>query len=244
MRRVFQRNNQHLPSKSVTQKMRICLIILLIISVQSLYSQGNIINITFNPTFDNAVLEVDKKYQLEGENTEIHVLKFYVSNIKFYQDQQQVGVFNNKHYLIDLENPETLKLNHQNNGAFNTIDFDLGIDSTTNVSGALGGDLDPTNGMYWTWQSGYINFKLEGKSKHCPTRNNLFSFHIGGYQYPFNTLQHIRLAVENTQKINIEVDISTLLKKINLTQTCEVMSPNQRAMSISKIITSIFKTSQ
>lgn len=209
-----------------------------------LYSQDNSINIKFSPTFNNTVLEIDKKYQFQGKDIEIHTLKFYASNIEFYQNQQKVGFFTKKYHLIDLENIESLILNQPNNITFNRITFDLGIDSTTNVSGAFGEDLDPTNGMYWTWQSGYINFKLEGKSKLCPSRNNQFSYHIGGYQYPFNSLQKISLPTPNSTEINIEIDVETLLKNINLTQTFEVMSPNPKAMEIAKNIVSAFKTTK
>lgn len=212
-----------------------------------LFSQDNSVTIKFTPTFNNAILEIDKKYQFQGKDLEIHTLKFYVSSIEFHQNQQKLGIFTKKYHLIDLENPESLILHQPNNIKFNKITFDLGIDSTTNVSGAFGEDLDPTNGMYWTWQSGYINFKLEGKSKLCPSRNNLFSYHIGGYQYPFNSLQKICLPITNTTDItviNIEIDIETLLKNINLTQTFEVMSPNQKAMEIAKNIVSVFKTTK
>ena len=78
------------------------------------------------------------------------------------------------------------------------IKFNLGIDSLTNVSGVMGGDLDPTKGMYWTWQSGYINFKMEGSSAVCPTRNHEFQFHIGGYQDPFYAMQTLELEVKNS----------------------------------------------
>lgn len=224
--------------------MRICFTILLIIRTHLIFGQGNFIDIKFSPTFNNTALEIDKKYKFQGKDIEIHVLKFYVSNIEFYQNHQKVGSFAKEHHLIDLEKPESLILNQPNNIRFNKITFNLGIDSTTNVSGAFGEDLDPTNGMYWTWQSGYINFKLEGKSKLCPSRNNQFSFHIGGYQYPFNSLQKISLPVPNSTEINIEIDVETLLKNINLKQTFEVMSPNQKAMEIAKNIVSTFKTTK
>ena len=59
------------------------------------------------------------------------------------------------------------------------IYFQIGIDSLTNVSGDLDGDLDPALGMYWAWNSGYINMKLEGKSSSCKSVKKEFQFHIG-----------------------------------------------------------------
>ena len=72
--------------------------------------------------------------------------------------------------------PSSLALQIPSNIPFSKLKFQLGIDSLTNVSGAMGGDLDPTKGMYWTWQSGYINMKIEGKSNSCKTRKNQFQF--------------------------------------------------------------------
>ena len=86
-----------------------------------------------------------------------------------------------KEVALCLEIPEDTE--------FDAIQFNLGIDSLTNVSGALGGDLDPTKGMYWTWQNGYVNFKLQGTSDLCNNPKNEFEFHLGGYLKPFNNYE-------------------------------------------------------
>lgn len=116
----------------------------------------------------------------------------------------------------------------------------MGIDSLTNVSGALGGDLDPTKGMYWTWQSGYINFKLEGKSQYCNTRNNEFQFHLGGYLQPFYCLQSLKMKVNNSQEINIVLDVKKIIDAIDLKSLNHVMSPGKDAMTLSIIAANSF----
>lgn len=68
----------------------------------------------------------------------------------------------------------------------------LGIDSTMNVSGAMGGALDPSLGMYWTWQSGYINAKLEGTVWN-DGQPETFQYHLGGYSHPFNAYRPLNL---------------------------------------------------
>ena len=120
----------------------------------------------------------------------------------------------------------------------------LGIDSTTNMGGAMAGDLDPMKGMYWTWQSGYINFKLEGSSNLCPTFKNEFQFHFGGYAFPNNALQTIILNVNMDKNISIEMDISAFLKEINLEKENLVMSPSQQVIELSKKVASIFKVKE
>lgn len=141
---------------------------------------------------------------------------------------------------MDLESQ--LKINIQSNQKdFNAIRFNIGIDSVTNSGGVKGGDLDPTKNMYWTWQSGYINFKLEGKSKVCKTRNNVFQFHIGGYSYPNNSLQIVTIPVNHSASININFDLEKLLSGVGLQTTNEIMSPNAKAMQVAKLYKTVFE---
>ena len=45
----------------------------------------------------------------------------------------------------------------------------------------MDGDLDPVHGMYWTWQSGYIQFKLEGLLRDSAGERKL-ELHLGGFE--------------------------------------------------------------
>ena len=176
------------------------------------------------------------------DSVKIEALKFYISDVQFFQDEQLVYTLEKKHLLIDVEKPESMVIDFtsKNQMKFDRIKFNIGIDSLTNVSGAFGGDLDPTNGMYWTWQSGYINFKLEGVAKICQARNHLYQFHLGGYQAPFNTLQQVTLKTAKGESVKINIAIDKLLTQIDLEKTYQVMSPNNQAMEMAKLIPSIF----
>lgn len=165
----------------------------------------------------------------------IETLKFYISEIQFCKDKVVLDSLERKYHLLDLMYPSSLILKHKSKNAFSSIRFKIGIDSTTNVSGAFGEDLDPTNGMYWTWQSGFINFKLEGRSSQCPARQHRFQLHIGGYKAPFNTLQEVELKT-NKKKIILSIDIEQLLSEVQLTKRYEVMSPSENAVLIAQYI--------
>jgi len=142
----------------------------------------------FIPTFNNQPLQLDKAYYLPNINDSVTIegLRFYVSGVKLLKDDKVVHDLVNGYYLVDATQPETqtLQLNLPKPFIFDQIQFHIGIDSITNVSGAMGGALDPINGMYWAWQSGFINFKLEGASPVCNSRNHKFQYHIGGYMPP------------------------------------------------------------
>ncbi|MBI3236019.1 MAG: hypothetical protein HYZ42_18620 [Bacteroidetes bacterium] len=119
---------------------------------------------------------------------------------------------------------------------YNHVSFVLGIDSVTNVSGALGGDLDPTTGMYWTWQSGYINVKVEGRSNSCKTRNNEFQFHLGGYMFPNAAAQTILLDAKPNSNLTMIVDLKPWFEQIKLSEQNHIMSPSLEAVRLSDLL--------
>lgn len=197
--------------------------------------------IVFTPKFGNEKLIPGKNYFLPAINdsVSIDVFRFYVSDICF-KKKNKIVLKDKGSHLIDLENKLNIVAKNKISD-FDEIQFSIGIDSTTNSAGVKGGDLDPTKNMYWAWQSGYINFKLEGKSKACKTRNNAFQFHIGGYSYPNNSLQTVTIPVNKTSALNINFDLEKLLSGIGLQTTNEIMSPNAKAMQIAKLYKTVFE---
>ena len=109
-----------------------------------------------------------------------------------------------------------------------------------NVSGALGGDLDPSNGMYWAWQSGYINFKIEGKYKSLNGKEKPFQYHLGGYLYPYLNIQTVFLNVQTSKSINIKLDIEKILLDVNIASQKNIMSPCKEAVILSKKVSNGF----
>ncbi|MGZ3865114.1 MAG: MbnP family protein [Bacteroidia bacterium] len=197
--------------------------------------------VKFVPKFGTDELKQEKKYfsSTNKDSLTIETLRFYISKVSFLKNDKEVYTEKNSFHLIDIEKKLhfVLKLKKTD---FDAIKFCIGIDSTTNVSGAMGGDLDPMNGMYWAWQSGYINFKLEGTSKVCPTRNNAFQFHIGGYLPPHQSIQTITLPTKNLSRISIDVQLEKFLNGIYLKTTNEIMSPGEKAVSLAKSYQNIF----
>jgi hypothetical protein len=199
----------------------------------------------FKPVFGNSSLYVDSLFYSINDKDSIQfmTLKWYISGIELLNDNKSIWKEDNSFHLLNAGDPGTLHmdLTIPTNFTFNQIRFNLGIDSITNVSGALGGDLDPTKGMYWTWQSGYINFKAEGKSNLCQSRNNEFQFHLGGYQAPFNTLQTISFTIHPDQPINIYIDLKLWLSNFDLHQLNHIMSPGSDAMRLSNQLLRCFR---
>ena len=210
----------------------------------AIVSQTTSIPISIYITFGDDMLTLsDSIFQVKDSgNLQIELVKFYISNIQFLKNEKVVLDEKNSFHLVDasIGKPHRILVETRKNLVFDAITFYLGIDSLNNVSGAIGGELDPTKGMYWTWQNGYINFKLEGKSNLCKTRNHSFQFHLGGYRQPFYNLQTVRLPIQKQNNINIKLDIKKIFNQINLETQNSIMSPNKDAVMLSKILAGSF----
>ena len=211
-----------------------------------LHSLGQETQLQFKAAFGTEDLIVgEHSFQsAEGEEIQISELKFYCSNIRFWQDETMIWEEPRSFHLVDCSSLPSCKIGfgQKINTAFNKISFDLGIDSITNISGAMGGDLDPTKGMYWTWQSGYINFKLEGKHPLCTAVNKEFQIHLGGYQYPYQSLQEVILKVKNQNDIIICLNIEEVLKHIDWINKSNIMSPSTESVLLAQKVAQAFST--
>jgi hypothetical protein len=189
--------------------------------------------INFETHFENDPLIVGKKYSLkmDRDSVSIEELKFYVSNIEFLFNEAVVYKATGNYFLMDIHDSSSQRIHFptKHHVEYNRVRFCIGIDSLTNSSGALGGVLDPTRDMYWSWQSGYINLKLEGYCNTCDTRNNAYKFHIGGYQHPNKIIQMIDLWTGVSEPV-IVIQCEKLLEDISIGKICEIMSPGDRAI--------------
>jgi hypothetical protein len=179
----------------------------------------------------------------DDEGRHITMLRCYISGIRLWLGDKEVWREQNSYHLLDTENPGSLKLSLElpRTLHYNTISFNLGVDSAASCSGAHSGDLDPVKGMYWAWQSGYINFKLEGVSPQSTARKHEFHFHLGGYQYPYASMQTITLQVKPSQEIVVRMDLSKFLSGIDLSKQNSIMIPGAEAAALSRKAATIFE---
>ena len=154
-----------------------------------------------------------------NETSTVSTLRYYISGIELRGDQASGD---QQYHLIDLSSPSTTTLSAKAiKGNYRNIRFLLGVDSVRNVSGAQTGALDPANGMFWTWNTGYIMWKLEGSSPQSNEPNQRITYHIGGFASPYQTQkecllplpQNIRLETENTVEIRIRCDVNGFFQK-------------------------------
>ena len=201
--------------------------------------------ITFKNTVNAVPLTLnDSLYtNVFGETYSVSKFKYYISNpgIKnsLLQQKEKTG-----YHLIDATIPSSQSFSFAvKAGEYNNLFFLLGVDSAHNCSGAQTGALDPMNDMFWTWNSGYVMAKLEGRSTASSSINQRMEYHIGGYRGRDNVVQQIDLTATTpiiivagkTTEVIIETDISKwwqLSDSVSIKETPICTTPGQLAKKI------------
>ncbi len=110
----------------------------------------------------------------------VDMLKYYVSNFTLIKSDNTEHNFAN-YKLINAEDTSTCSftLDSVANGNYKAIRFYLGVDSAHNHSLVNEGDLNASNGMVWTWSTGYIFFKHEGIFHNDTGGTSILLYHYG-----------------------------------------------------------------
>ncbi len=160
--------------------------------------------------FSNNSINIGEKIELNNK------YKLNIKEFKIYLNTVTESVMIDTNYffspegyqLIQFEKDAVLKFDIIENTNKRTKLL-IGVDSMTNVSGVMGDDLDPMWGMYWSWQSGFINAKITGVLEKEQTQIP-FEFHLGGYQFPFYNAQQVELVIPDNPNLLV-FDLAPLL---------------------------------
>jgi hypothetical protein len=217
------------------------------------------IRLNFVPSANGEPLVLGKSYiNPLGEDYAVSRFKYYVSRVSLWADQPTPvaedlqGIF-----LIDAESDITRSISVNLNGqTFNRLAFQLGVDSIYNVSGAQAGALDPLNGMFWTWNTGYIMAKLEGSSSLSNSPNQAITYHIGGFQGAEKTQRTIVLDLpgqqswtldrNSTTEVFIDVDIDKWFASVHalpILAQAENMTPGPLSVQYADNYATMFRIS-
>ena len=193
------------------------------------------------PTWNKKALKLQHIYlNQNNDSISFSTLKIYFSDFRF--KDKISGRIRSIDTLIfyDLADSSTHSFfNDLNLSNYECVAFTLGLDSSKNVSGELENAFDPLLGMYWAWNTGYINLKIMGESSAVPTNSHEFEFHLGGYRSPFATAQTIQVDL-NDQYIYFDVE-KLFSESINLTKNHHIMLPCKDAFLISQGLSACFK---
>jgi len=183
------------------------------------------IRLNFHHFVGKDSLVLDDSIYFNSLNQPFTITKFnyYIGQIRLVKTDGKQVVINNYFLISEDEgkaNSKKIELKKIPSGEYSSIEFILGVDSLHNCSGAQSGALDPINAMFWTWNTGYIFMKLEGKSTLSNAVGNNLEYHIGGYKSPSNCIRTITLKFDQPliiekktlTEINIKTDVSEILK--------------------------------
>jgi hypothetical protein len=215
-------------------------------------TEGTSITLEIKPVVANKPLALSTtNYILStGDTVTIDRFRFYLTSFVFTLENGEKFVEQNSYHLIDAEDPSTLSITFRDlpAGKISGVSFNVGVDSTASVSGALSGDLDPVKGMYWAWNSGYINAKLEGICKtNKGTKNHPFEFHIGGYLPPYYAIRSVELQLKDEDYRNgivLEAEIEEWLKGLDLKKENSIVIPGPEATTIADKYSRMFRIIQ
>lgn len=189
-----------------------------------------------------------------GEDFTVTTFNYFVSNIVLKKDDGTVVPVPNQYFLIRQADArsQTIQLRDVPAGDYSAMSFTVGVDSLKSLAPVAErtGALDVTSygddGMYWSWNSGYIFLKLEGISSVVPARTDgrkLFQMHVGGFGGGYNggarTVNNLRTVTlpivtkatvrgNTSPTIHLLVDVKKIFDgstKISLATTNNVHNP-------------------
>ena len=164
------------------------------------------VEVSFSNYVGDSILILDTKDYLNanGDTFSVSKLNYYISNVKLTASDNSVFSETESYHLLQASDAASLKFNlvglPEKN--YTSITFTLGVDSLRNVSGAQTGALDPTKGMFWNWNSGYIMAKMEGMSPQSGDAMGMLMLHVGGFSGANNVLKTITINFPSSINVN------------------------------------------
>ncbi len=171
------------------------------------------------------------EWQKSDSNVSIRIDK-----LRWYVSLPPAGKKGSKAWLLDLA--DSASLDQQMSRPVNKkISLLFGIDSAIQVGGVGTGALDPLRGMYWTWQTGYVQWKMEGAIRVDGVESPL-ELHLGGFDGATKSQSMLSdyLIYPTTNSVIAQWDISPFLAEVVRRKKFGVMSPSPIAREYCRII--------
>jgi hypothetical protein len=181
-------------------------------------------------------LNIGDTIYMEGGRFVVSSLKFYLGSLNSIGKQGLKTKMLPSERLIDLaqNNNHEIPVLIPRRGKTDSIEIGIGIDSAAHRTVAFTNDLDPVNSMYWAWQSGFIQLKLEGQWIQRVNNAVPVEWHLGGYRWPNSTARTIRYpaAIHGLKGTLLAIDILPLLEGGLKKYSNKIMSPGEPAAKL------------
>ncbi len=159
-----------------------------------------------------------------------------IDKLRWYVSLPTAGKKGSKAWLLDLADSASLD-QQMSRPVNNRISLLFGIDSAIQVAGVGTGALDPLRGMYWTWQTGYVQWKMEGAIRVDGLESPL-ELHLGGFDGATKSQSMLSdyLIYPTTNSVIAQWNISPFLVEVVRRKKFGVMSPSPIARDYCRII--------
>ncbi|CAN5612945.1 hypothetical protein BH23THE1_BH23THE1_11470 [soil metagenome] len=239
----------------LTRLLVFSMLFLTIFSCRKKFDGNAQIKLVMEHEFNNQDFRADTitVYNLsEGVEVTFINFKYYFSNIKLKDDKGTWWSDPDSYYIIDATVSKPAIQLQIPPGKYIEISYTIGVDSLRNFSGAQGGALSPSNGMFWSWQTGYIHMISEGQSPQIDRPNKNFIHHLGGFLDPFNIVKVITstmpkpLIIEDDtpQEILMGIDVSKLYDNesntFSIPDITNIHTPGENAFKLSQNFPTMF----
>jgi hypothetical protein len=183
---------------------------------------------------NNQQIVLGTPFTIAGKTFQLELVKFYITNLRFFHNGVLVSDYTDQPQLVNLEDDSTTHILLSALPLFDEVRFTFGVDSSTNVNGIMSGALDPVNGMYWSWQSGYINCKIEGEI--ISSGRKSVAYHLGGYLPDQLAAKEISLPVPYSQNMELSLNLDSILSGLAGQNLFQIMSPGENAVHASDLL--------
>jgi len=212
------------------------------------YSAIDSIKIHITPVYNGLDLYLDSSYNtIEGYGVKFTTISFFMSQLNNQEDTINMSS------IFDFREKGTLLLGAAKDyNTYSELQGLVGVDPINNHSDPSAfntdSDLNIENAgtMHWSWNTGYIFIKIEGKADTLAneTFNHNFSFHIGTdallQTCSFENLSWEQTG-ENEHTLNLQLDLSSFLgaegNAIDLKDEFLTHSNNSEQLLSDKVVT-------
>ena len=187
-----------------------------------------------------------------GQLYRITRLWYYVSNVRLLRADGTAWTEPNSYHLLKVAgapaNNPTITLAAVPLGEFTGVEFSIGIDSARNHHGDQTGVLSPSEGMIWTWATGYKFWVQEGdQMADAHTLGDPFLYHIGTDALYRTVRLNFPEAAKVTSAVapeaHLYVDVNRTFDTLDLTDPAQrdVMAGNPLAPAFADRLTTLFR---
>lgn len=210
----------------------------------------------FEAIADSTALVFDTKNYINAnqDTFTVSMFKYYVSNVVLTKSDNSTHAVTGGYYLVDHRTTGSNIITFTNVpvGSYKSVKFLLGVDSLRNVSGAQEGALAVSNGMFWSWNSGYIFAKMEGNSSKSTASGNKLMYHVGGFKGATNALRNVTISFGSetanvsgtvTPELHLTADVQKFFKgthTISFASMNTVHMPGTNAMKVADNYSQMF----